>query len=325
MKVFQIDLPSAGSGPGRRLSRFLIEGWTWGIQTGAIEYDPDDVETLTIPPIRFYLLPGREARPRTLSDQDLSIGLGRPHGSCPFDTQDFLDEREILRVAREGRAYHITLNRFPVLRHHFLAVRPVTDSPDTLPQRLIGAAEIEDMLYLAEELAHPYRLFFNSNQGADGSRSGSSVNHWHFQIFPSQWTAAARSPGIQKVAGEVEIGQIPDWPARHRLYRSRNKGPLSAAIWSDVERINQRNIAYNLEISPRENGDLLSLLFPRAPLEDIRLPTGSVLTGDFGGFELTGSVVVPAREIFEWIRAHPREALDRILERMHRGTSWPIS
>ncbi len=324
MNVPKIDLPPADSGPGRRFSRFLEEGWIRGVERGAVSYNPVHVETLTFHSLRFHLLPGREERPRLRSQQGEPSGLQLPHQTCPFDTEEFLQEREVARIARAGRIYHIALNRYPVMRLHLLAIRPADEPPEKLPQRLLCADEIEDMLHLATLLAHPYRLFFNSNPGADGSRSGSSINHWHFQIFPCPWTVAARSPRITEVAGEVEIGQIPDWPARHRLYRSRNERILAEFIWADVEIIDRLDMAYNLEVSPRETGDLIGILFPRAPIEDIRIPSIGTLPGNFGGYELSGNVVVPGREVFEWIRSHPREAVALTLERMRAGTTWPL-
>jgi len=82
--------------------------------------------------------------------------------------------------------------------------------------------------------------------------------------------------------------------------------------------------AYNLEVSPRETGDLVVILFPRAPIADIRIPSIGTLPGNFGGYELSGSVVVPGKEIFDWIRNHPQEAVDLTLERLRAGTTWPI-
>ena len=64
------------------------------------------------------------------------------------------------------------------------------------------------------------------------------------------------------------------------------------------------------------------MFFPRAPVEDLKPPSGGTLGGDFGGFELSGSVVVPNREVFDWVRAHPGESVAFILERMRSGTTW---
>jgi len=290
---------------------------------GAIAYSPGEAEVLTFPPFRFYFLPGREARPRDPNARAGPPGLHRPHRPCPFDADDFLAEREVLRVARGGRSYHIALNRFPVLKLHHLAIRPSSEAEVTLPQRLGGAEEIEDMLRLAALLGPPYRLFFNSNQGADGSRSGSSVNHWHFQIFPSDFGAVWRATRTTSGAGPVERGAISDWPARHRLYRSRDGEALATALWADVRAVVALDRAYNVEILALGEGDLLALLFPRSPVGDLSLPDGNVLSGDFGGFELTGGVVVPGRSIFQWVQSHPREAVRRMIERIREGTSEP--
>ncbi len=322
MKVTSFELPPVESGPDRSLPPLLEEGWSAGLAGGAISYDPDEVEPLVLPPFTFHHLPGRESRPRSAIRGPID-GLRRPHSPCPFDVPEFLEKREVLRARGAGRLYHVALNKYPVRRLHYLAIRPAGDPPATLPQRLIGAGEIEDMLRLAASLGHPWRLFFNSNRGADGSRSGSSVNHWHFQVFPDESIILARAPRIEGASGGVEIGRIPDWPARHRLYRSRDGAALAEAVWGDVARIDALDRAYNLEVAPRAEGDLVAALFPRAPTADLELPGAGTLSGDFGGFELSGSVVVPSRPIFEWVQSHPEESAALVRERMRAGTRQP--
>ena len=92
-----------------------------------------------------------------------------------------------------------------------------------------------------------------------------------------------------------------------------------------LDGINRLDIAYNLEISPREDGRLVVALFPRAPSAELALPGGGSLSADFGGFELTGGVVVPNRRLFEWVRSRPGESAALIRERMRAGTVWPLS
>lgn len=320
MPIETIDLPPVGSGPDRRLPLLLEKGWSRGMERGAIAYDPERSETLSLPPFCFHFLPGRETRPRAPSASE-GRGLRRPHAACPFDSDAFLDEREVARVACGGRSYHIALNKYPVLPLHYLAIRPASAPRDTLPQRLGGPKEIEDMLRLASALGAPYRLFFNSNQGGDGSRSGSSVNHWHFQVFPSESPLVEQARNLTSAGGPVTIGRIAAWPARHKLYRSRNGEALGAALWADLQRIDARDIAYNVEATSLGTAELAVLLFPRAPVGDLKLPGAGPLSGDFGGFELTGGVVVPTRAIFDWIRSHPAEARSLFSERLRASTT----
>src|SRR5262245_27528768 len=215
-----LDLTASPNAADRPLPPMLEAGWARGRARGALAYDPETIEVLEIPPLSFYFLPGREARPRSLPPADEPYRLSRPHRRCPFDGPEFLEEREILRVRHGERLYHLALNKYPVMRLHLLVIRPASEPPPLLPQRLTGPEEIEDLLYLALHLGPPFRLFFNSNRGADGSSSGSSVNHWHFQIFPCFSEVVNRTPRIASRSGEVEYGKIPDWPAHHRLYRS---------------------------------------------------------------------------------------------------------
>jgi hypothetical protein len=319
MHTPQFDLPPVGSGPDRRLPLLFQEGFGLGLARKTISYDPAGVETLEVPPLCFHFLPGREGRPRTAPLPGES-GLGRPHRACPFDSEEFLAEREVLRVSRGSRSYHLAFNKYPVLPLHYLAIRPAYEPPETLPQRLFGAEEIEDMLRLASLLGSPYRLFFNSNRGSDGSRSGSSVNHWHFQIFPAKKSVAERAPLVTPSPDGVERTMIPGWPAHHRFYRSADGGALSRTLWADVSRVGARDIAYNLEVAAGEGGRVAAVLFPRAPVEDLLLAEGRTLPGDFGGFELSGAVVVPTREAFQWITAHPGQAVALVLDRLRQGT-----
>ncbi len=323
MIVACLDLSPAAFGPDPRLRLALEAGWESGLDRGVLAYDPFEVEVFEVPPLRFYCLPGRETRPRIAPPPGEGHSLRRTHIACPFDGDGFLELREVLSVSRRGRRYHLTINKFPVMPFHFLTVRPADDPAETLPQRLQGPEEIKDMLRLAAQLGPPYHLFFNSNQGADGSRSGSSVNHWHFQIFPDERLVTKRPPEILGLDGGVETGRIPDWPARHRLWIAKDGAALAEEIWKDVRPLDAEDRAYNLQITPRPEEDLLAILFPRAPIEDVALPGGLALSGDFGGFELTGGVALSSRDVFAWVKAHPAEAKALIFERMARSTREP--
>src|SRR6266511_1262811 len=200
------DLASSAAAADRRLPSLLEEGWARGRARGALSYDPEGIEVLEIPPLSFYFLPGREARPRSAPGADEPHRLARPHRPCPFDEPAFLEEREVVRARHRSRVYHLALNKYPVLRLHYLAIRPASEPPPLLPQRLTGPEEIEDLLRLADHLGPPYRLFFNSNRGADGSSSGSSVNHWHFREAGKDLEVVNRPPRIASRSGEVEYG-----------------------------------------------------------------------------------------------------------------------
>src|SRR5262245_49974311 len=241
-----IDLAAARTAAEPSLPSMLEQGWQWGRASGSLAYDPEEIETLAVPPLTFYHLPGREARPRAAPEAGERLHLGRPHRPCPFDSPEFLEEREVVRLRHRERIYHLALNKFPVLPLHYLAVRPAWEPAERLPQRLTGPDEIEDLLRLAALLGPPYRLFFNSNRGGDGANSDSSVNHWHFQIFPSVSEVVNRAPQISARSGEVEQGSLPDWPARHRLYRSADPQPLAEAVWAAVSKIDALDVAYNL-------------------------------------------------------------------------------
>src|SRR5207249_2840250 len=123
--------------------------------------------------------------------------------------------------------------------------------------------------------------------GADGSRSGSSVNHWHFQLFPTEWGVASMPARFESKGGPVSIGAIAGWPAHHRLYVSSDAKALGDAVWRDLRRVDELDRAYNLEVLACPEGDVEALLFPRAPVPDLVLPSGGSLPGDFGGFELS--------------------------------------
>jgi hypothetical protein len=203
-------------------------------------------------------------------------------------------------------------------------VRSESSPREALPQCLHGAEEIEDILLTLCMLGEPYRAYFNSNRGADDSQSGSSVNHWHFQVFsldrPSPLTQLQAE--VDGTEGGLRFGRVPDWPARHVFVEADSSrcGAAARFLWARLRTLNEWNVAYNLEVIERGGGRFISFLFPRAPGAPIRMPDGDTLSPNFGGWELSGDIVVPTRGIFEWIRSHPREALEITKQRLHDTT-----
>lgn len=316
----RLDLASPATEELFACSRLLEEAWKRASEAGRLAYDPARALFCEAAPLRFLYLPGRQTRPRARISPEARISLRRPHVHCAFDSQTFLDEREAFRAGRQGRNYHLVFNKYPVLPLHFLAVRAAWEPAETLPQTIHGAAELEDMLLLATSLGPPFHLVFNSNRGADGSLSGSSVNHWHFQIFPWSWGPAEDALRLEASGGEVERGAAIGWPAHHALFRSRSACALAESLWSSIERITRQDSAFNLEIVPLSDRSLLAFLFHRAPVGDLVLPDGSQLSKDFGGFELTGGVVVPTQQGFEWVTQNQREAVALVFERLMSST-----
>jgi hypothetical protein len=312
--------PEALAIDGRRDARVaaaLDAGWARVAERGGIDYEPSAVEELRCPPFRFLHLPGRLRRPG--ASVAPPRGLLRPHAPCPFDGPAVYALREVLRFRRAERTYHLIANRFPVRPLHFLAVRSADAPADLLPQCLLGPEEIEDALLIARAVGPPYRFFFNSNTGADGSDSGSSVNHWHFQLFPDRGDLLEGSP-----AGALETaGSIPGWDVPHRLHASADAGALARRVWADVERVIALDVAFTVIVRPCDDDRLAAAFVARAPVEPIAPPGvegAGALPARFGGFELTGSVVVHERPLFEWARKHPRQAAALARERLRRGT-----
>jgi len=259
---------------------------------------------------RCHFLPGRGDRPGADAPKGRE-GLLRPHEPCPFDGEGFVRERELCRLARGGREYHLVANRFPVFPEHFVAVRPDGAPASTLSQHLSGTRDIEDIVAFLRAAGPRYRAYFNSNPGADGSRSGSSVNHWHFQLFAYPWE---RTP-LEERAGE--------WPARHLAVEDGDPSRLAGAAWRLVERIHALDAAYNIEARELSDGRLRAVVFARRPAPDREVPGAGTLSSNFGGCEMSGDLVLSSRPLLEWHARHP-EAAERLSEERLRETTRAI-
>jgi hypothetical protein len=312
------------------LAALLAAGWEDQLSRGVIAYDPSRAEVVTASPYRFHYLPERASRPGARkSPATPEAGVHAPHAPCPFDGEDFVEEREVVRVSRGGRVQHLACNRYPVTPLHFLAVREATAPPQILPQRIHGPEEIEDSLLLLAALGPPYRFYFNSNRGADDSRSGSSVNHWHFQLFP--YPSSYESPLLERPSRTLRrekglrIGRVESWPAAH-LFIEGESGQSAAAAeiaWRWLRAPHERRSAYNIEEVPLGGRTFRLFLFPRRHAPDAEVPGAGALAADFGGWELSGDIVIPTREILDRVKAEPAEAR-RITEKRLRDTTREV-
>ncbi len=315
------------------LLKTLARCWGEALRSGLVVYDPGaaDVEVLDLPPYRYHYLPKRAARPGAKkSASPPPEGLRLPHEPCPFDGDDFLRDREVLRLEREGRVYHVACNRYPVTPFHFLPVRSWKESAALLPQHLHGPDEIEDLLLLLVMAGPPHHVYFNSNRGADNSQSGSSVNHWHGQLFPlphgpSDGAANRESKELRREDG-LRVGRIPAWPAAHVLVEGLecHAKALANVIWREAKALNDLNVAYNLEGVFLSESCLRVFLFPRHPGPEADVAGLGRLNPNFGGWELTGDIVIPTKEILEWIRSHPDEATKLTSQRLRETTRAPV-
>lgn len=234
-----------------------------------------------------------------------------------------------MRLFREERKYHLTWNRYPVTPLHFLVVRERSAAPETLPQCIHGARELEDMLLVLGMLGPPYRAYFNSNSGTDGSRSGSSVNHWHFQLFP--FPREFDSPLLREGPDELDrtvglkVGRYPEWPARHLFVDGALEDIPSAALclWERLRRIHELDAAYNIEVATMGPRKFRAFLFPRRPVPPLAVPGIGELDWTPGGWELSGDIVVAKEELFDWVRRHPSQALRLTRERLRQSTRSP--
>lgn len=317
--------------PVPALPHFLEREWDRALRSGLVAYDPAGPhnEVVVTGRFRHHFLPQRATRPGAHRPYPAPAeGVRLPHAPCPFDGASFVSEREVLRFVRADRVYHLTCNRFPVTSIHYLPVRSETAPTETLPQCLHGPEEIEDMLLLLDAAGPPYHAFFNSNRGADNSQSGSSVNHWHFQLFPYEPAPDgpllddAIEPLCPDFSGPVVRAHVNRWPACHELLEAPRGAwrELSRELWSIVQRLHALNIAYNIDAAFRTPQVVRIFAFPRSPSPEVVVPGAGVLTANFGGWELTGDIVIPTAELLEWIRAHPREAEAMTAKRLRAST-----
>ncbi len=327
------ELPQSPSASVRR-SQFrnaLDVGWEKARANArsaeGLEYDPADSRVVVRGAFRYRYLPGRAARPR-------SRARGQPgdlfleHSACAFDEDDFL-RRIFLTVERRGRAYGLTANRYPVVSRHFLIARDRGANEAELSQRLYGPDELADMILLLVAIGPPLRFFFNSNPASDGSVSGSSVNHWHFQCFAEDVGASGPifddTSAAVTIAPGVTAGRVPDWRAHHAFVDgdARSVDAAARALWSLVDSVHEIGAAYNVEIAARKDATFRALVFPRAPAADRTLPTGGLLRASFGGCELTGDLVIDDVKAFDWI-AENAQAADTLTEVRYEETTRPV-
>jgi len=294
----------------------------WGVS-----YDPAEVAIVRNPPFQFHSLPQRLQRPRVGSGTTPFPGcLRRPHEPCPFDSEDFLTRREVARLERGQRIYALVCNRFPVAAVHFLAIRHPGADADSLPQYIREAEDLEDLLRLVGLLGPPWRCYFNSNLGSDGSSSGSSVNHWHLQFFPyfenSPSTLLTDGVKIEREVGGVRWGQVNGWAAHHCFLEGgrREIEAAAAGLWESIAVLNERGSAYNLEGVALEHGRFRLFLFPRRAAPPVAFGDAGELGCDMGGCELGGHFIIPNPTVFDWIRAHPKEALELSRKRLREST-----
>ncbi|MGQ9589332.1 MAG: hypothetical protein ACUVYA_03445 [Planctomycetota bacterium] len=313
--VFALGGPSCG------LRAALPAAWREAVERGLVLYDPSRTERFESGPFRFHLFPERASRPG--ATRPTAGGLRSPHEPCPFDGEDFALEREFARLERGGRAYHLAANRYPIAPRHFIGVRSAS-SPG-LSQCVQSAEEVEDMLLAAEALGAEYRVHFNSNPGRDGSQSGSSVNHWHFQAFayPSEFSPGISGAEIALGPSEdgVRAGPVRAGPARAFALEAEPNAFRRAAevLWERIARLTASEAAYNLEVRRLPHG-FRALLFARRPAPDLEIPGAGILSANFGGWELSGDIVIPTRPVFAWLRAHPEEAAELLRRRLAEST-----
>ncbi|MEM7233956.1 MAG: hypothetical protein AAF517_17390 [Planctomycetota bacterium] len=327
--------------PAGGLPEFLNGQWELGLQASSgresapVRYDPEDRLTYDGERFRCLFLPGRAQRPQISGAKPRSnevLGLRRSHGPCPFDGPEFVRDREVLRLIGDDARYHVVRNHFPVVPRHYLIVRPSDDPAELLPQCLHSAAEIRDVFRFLVALGPSYRLYFNSNAGGDGSHSGSSVNHWHWQFFeypfvstPFDRVGAENWPGAcLALSAEIEPEKSPasgtsDTPADVSSATAESK--LATAIWRALEIIHERDCAYNVEAYLVSPDVLRVILFPRAPGSAIDVPGVGTFPPEFGGNQLRGDFVLTDRELFDWSCQNPDE-VDRIMEARLRETTW---
>jgi len=313
------------------LGRTLDAAWRHGLKSGLVAYDPAGGEVAIVeqPPYRYHYLPSRATRPGAHKrDAPPPEGLRLPHVACPFDDPSFVGEREVVRLERSGRVYHLVANRYPVTPFHFLPVRSADAPPGELTQHVHAPHEIEDLLLILAMTGPPYHVYFNSNRGRDDSQSGSSVNHWHGQLFPLKGDAGGlfrASARLLRFEEGLEVGRIDPWPAHHVLVDGRPDEftAIAEVIWREVSALNEVNSAYNLEAAFTHGDRIRAFLFPRRPAPAATVPGAGPLSSNFGGWELTGDIVIPTREILEWIAGNPRAAHELTTRRLQETTRLP--
>jgi hypothetical protein len=133
---------------------------------------------------------------------------------------------------------------------------------------------------------------------------------------------AHKSHSIEK---GLRLGTIPDWPAHHIFVDGTvdDSSTLASILWERVRALNALNVAYNVEAVVSPDNRFRVFLFPRHPAPPMEVQDAGTLSPNFGGWELSGDIVVPTREILGWIKNHPEEARQLTERRLKEGTRRP--
>ncbi len=135
---------------------------------------------------RAYTLIHNPLRAKSVT-ADVEKGCGdRPCFLCQCNrpsAQDFIS----ITIGEQGHTYHLAVNPYPILSHHFTIIAEEHSPQTMMPQRL------RDMECLAQRMTG-YLLFFN------GAKAGASApDHFHFQAvrqsdvpLVARWDTTAR-------------------------------------------------------------------------------------------------------------------------------------
>ena len=307
------------SGIPHDLHERIDADWQRRLDSGTVHYDPSRALSFLCDDLTFRHIPGRDTRPQPTIARE-RLGVLSAHTACPFDDVDELTDRQVFPFEHKSRGYHVIANRYPVTHRHYLIVRSPLADARVLPQCLFGPDEIEDLLLFAGALGSDFRSSFNSNPGRDLSHSGASINHWHSHFLPLRG-GPLEIPIADTTAPRdtVRVERVAELRVPHRVYKSGDTGRLAQRIWEDFRAILDLDCAFNLEIFASRSG-LGAALFARRPVDAVEIPGVGTFTSRFGGFELTGNVVVYDRNVFDWMRERPERAAEMAWDRLQRGT-----
>lgn len=319
--------------PARMTRQFLDAAWQKKL--------PVMVDGFAMPlsarigPFLVRLCPWRSAK--TPPSNPLNANIKEPHVSSAFDNPTVIDKTGIGTLEINGNGYYILINNNPAASTHFLIIRPGKEKDSRLAQLLnepeIESSKLNQILHSPTEIEAAilmHRIFpaemsfiFNSNPGRT-SRAGASQNHFHLHVLAIndyakylelQFLSKFKPLNLRR----VDIGELPEWPAKTRVFQGADTGKIAKEVYLYIEVLHAANNAYNVVFFRYAGGLERIVVVPRS-LGKALTPFKGYPPTNLGADSQVGSLVIEDNDVFAMMLTFPKEAGKVIRQQLQETT-----
>ncbi|MFC1592867.1 ROK family protein, partial [Candidatus Omnitrophota bacterium] len=212
------------------------------------------------------------ARARTQMAKRIKV----PEGACRL-CAEFMPEIE---KGIPWRNYTIYMNPSPVYpEHHFVLANK------SHVEQSIDISIISDMIDFVSE-APEFRIIYN------GKGAGASIpQHQHFQGFAREMPIESVETNQLMAIDDVIISEPVNYPASAIIVESKDKFQLSKVIDKIRALLNNKDIAFNILFTYKDEGMFRVFVYPRG-----KETPGNYFSNTFGTPELSGSLTLTTAE-----------------------------